>query len=79
MEEVTSLTDQAEAPDVSVAVSTNKPKEELGETLGSSSTVDYNSHASLPSHPQPAWNKGMKILLGCKVSQVDHMLRCMMS
>lgn len=72
-------TDQVEVPDVSVTmVSSNKPKEELGETLGSSSTVDYSSHVSLSSQPQPAWNKGMKILLGCKVSQVHHMLHSMM-
>ena len=59
-------------PDVSVTIATNEAKEEqLADGLGSSSTIDYNSHVSLSGSlsTQPhAWNKGMKILLGCKVS-----------
>ena len=68
----------AEIPDAS-SVTNKPPKEELSETLGSSSTVDYSSHVSLssqlapPLHP-PAWNKGMKVLLGCKVSCVHHVV-----
>ena len=63
--------------DISVTMAANKPKEEqqLGDGLGSSSTVDYNSHVSLSGslstqqQQQPhAWNRGMKILLGSKVS-----------
>lgn len=63
--------------DISVTMAVNKPKEEqqLGDGLGSSSTVDYNSHVSLSGslstqqQLQPhAWNRGMKILLGSKVS-----------
>lgn len=70
VEEV-ATTDQSEIPDVSVTMVTNKPKEEMRETLDSSSTIDYNSHVSLsqpPIQPQP-WSRGMKILLGCKVSE----------
>ena len=74
--EESSAVDHTEPPADVVTVTTNKAKEEqLTDSVGSSSTVDYNSHVSLSggcsqsSQPAPhAWNKGMKILLGCKVS-----------
>ena len=66
--EAVTISDQPEIPDVSVTMVTDKSKEEPGETVDSSSTVDDNSHVTI-SHTQP-WSKGMKILLGCKVSHV---------
>jgi len=68
-------TDQSEIPDVSVTM-VSKAKEELDDSHGSSST--FNSHASLSQLPTPAqpWNKGMKILLGCKVSDVHVSVWC---
>ena len=70
-------TDQTAAEILDVSSVTTK--QELSETPGSSSTVDYSSHVSLlsqlapPLHP-PAWNKGMKVLLGCKVSSMHHVV-----
>lgn len=68
----TGSTGQSET--LNAATVNNKPaKDEAGETFGSSSTVDHNSHVSLSQQQQQQqqpWNKGMKILLGCKVGHV---------
>lgn len=82
VEEVTvTTTNQSEIPDLSVTMVSDKPKEEPFEnTYGSLSTV--NSHVSLSQlTTQPTaqpWSKGMKILLGCKVSHVHMWVWCIM-